>query len=331
MPAVINGVGGPASFQRKLVSAFHFRGICVDLGPSGFSADSQACLVINGTRHLHMVLKARHGGARIVQRLGSPYWFNINQALTTFRRIRKWVGDQIMISTRRFIADRIVYQSYFVKKCWEREHGVVKWPSTVIYNGVDLSFFSPDGSKYASCADICIISVEGTQLLPAQNQAFKVAQELTRRGMNVELLVFGNLWADAAIKYDRYPFVNFIGPVANEELPFYYRGANAYVLNDIVNAGCPNSVIEALACGCPVIGYSLGVLPEILTQKAGRTVPAIGDPWKGEDPGNMPAMADAILDVFKNNRIFRKGARQLAEKRYDLEHMVDQYINVLFG
>jgi glycosyltransferase involved in cell wall biosynthesis len=331
MAAKITEVGGPASFQRKLLSGFRARGISVGFGPNGYSSECRAALVINGTRHLGTLLEAKRRGARILQRLGSPFSSSKHQAVPAIRRVRTWIGDQLMISTRRYIADRIVYQSCFVRESWEREYGLVKRPSAVIYNGVDLSMFSPDGSKYEPSADICMISVEGTQLSPHQSPAFLAAKEIRSRGKDLELLVFGNPWADAGTAYAQYPFVKFMGLVANEQLPFYYRGASAYVLNDIVNAGCPNSVIEALACGCAVVGYSPGVLPEILSKDAGICVHAQGDPWKGEPPGNVNGLVDAAIEVVENNSEFRQGARRLAEERYDLDHMVDQYMDVLFG
>jgi glycosyltransferase involved in cell wall biosynthesis len=37
-----------------------------------------------------------------------------------------------------------------------------------------------------------------------------------------------------------------------------------------LNAACPNSVIEALACGTPVLGYDTGALPEMVPPKSGR-------------------------------------------------------------
>ncbi|TES88650.1 MAG: glycosyltransferase [Desulfobacteraceae bacterium] len=329
MPTKIRGVGGPASFQRKLVTAFQCRGISVGFAPKGYT-HYRAALVINATRHSAMLLKAKVMGTRILQRLGSPFPSNSHQAIPVAQRMRLWLGDQNVALTRRYLADRIVYQSFFVKECWEKKHGRVNKPSKVIYNGVDLSLFSPDGPKYDSSADICIISVEGTQIYPEHSPAFLVAQEIKNQGLDVELLLFGSPWADSAARYASYPFINFMGPVANDELPYYYRGASIYVLNDIINAGCPNSVIEALACGVPVIGYTPGVLPEMLTPEAGKCVPALGDPWKGEPPGNIQALADAAMKIIENNWEFRRGARQLAEERYGLEHMVDHYIKVLF-
>lgn len=327
-PDLRNCLGGPASFQMRLAEGLYERGIGLY-----FEEDIRNCdamLLINATRHWGDLLRAKKRGLNVVQRLGSPFAIGNNLPIKPLDRFRIWVGTQNVVLTRRYLADRIVYQSQFVKECWEKEYGRVKKPCRVIYNGVDLSRFTPEGPKYESHSDVCIISVEGTQIYPAQTPAFLVAQALNNRGCHVELLVFGKPLGDTAARYSGFPFVNFKGVLPNGELPFYYRGATIFVLNDIVNAGCPNSVLEALSCGTPVLGYSPSVLPEMLTPEAGICVPAAGDPWKGEEPGNVNALADAAMDIFVNHSAYRRGARQLAEDRYDLKRMVDLYMEVLF-
>jgi glycosyltransferase involved in cell wall biosynthesis len=141
--------------------------------------------------------------------------------------------------------------------------------------------------------------------------------------------VFGKAGGGSENGWTIYPFVKFMGVTPNQDLPFYYRGASFYILTDII-AACPNSVIESLACGVPVIGYDTSVLPEMLTSQAGRCVPATGDPWRGEPPGNIDGLVHSALEIYAHNDDFRMGARNLAEERYGLERMVDQYISVLF-
>lgn len=328
IPDLRNRLGGPASFQKRLSESLIKGGVVILY--DGDIRNCDALLLINATRYLGHLLRAKKSGTMIVQRLGSPYAIGNNLPIKLLDRIRIWGGTQNVVFIRRYVADRIVYQSRFVKECWEKEYGRVKKTSRVIYNGVDLNQFTPEGPRYKSQSDICIISVEGTQIYPEQSAAFLVAQVLNNQGCDVKLLVIGKPWGNTASRYGAFPFVKFMGVVPNEGLPYYYRGATIYVLNDIVNAGCPNSALEALACGTPVVGYSPGVLPEMLTPDAGICVPADGDPWKCEAPGNIEALADAAIQIVENNPAYRKGARKLAEDRYDLNHMVDKYIEVLF-
>ncbi|GIW50666.1 MAG: hypothetical protein KatS3mg081_0021 [Gemmatimonadales bacterium] len=80
----------------------------------------------------------------------------------------------------------------------------------------------------------------------------------------------------------------------------------------------------------PVLGYKLGVLPEIVDESAGYLVQADGDPFKGEAPGNVEGLVEAALALLDRRYEYSQGARTLAEKRFDLERMVDEYYKVLF-
>ena len=64
------GIGGPASFRRKLTAGLESRNIAVtfDLDDTPYDA----VLVINGTRQLAKLLRCKRKGIRIVQRLGLP-------------------------------------------------------------------------------------------------------------------------------------------------------------------------------------------------------------------------------------------------------------------
>ena len=71
-----------------------------------------------------------------------------------------------------------------------------------------------------------------------------------------------------------------------------------------INPPCPNSVIEALACGLPVVGFDTGSLRELIGDNAGRLAPYGGNPWKLEPP-DVPALAKAAVEVLENQERFR--------------------------
>ena len=52
--------------------------------------------------------------------------------------------------------------------------------------------------------------------------------------------------------------------------------------------GCPNAVLEALACGRPVVATNVGGIPEIMSEECGRLVP----------PRDPAALAQALASAF---------------------------------
>ena len=90
--------------------------------------------------------------------------------------------------------------------------------------------------------------------------------------------------------------IKFMNTVPREHIPWLMRSAHL-LFSAEVNPPCPNSVIEALACGLPVIGFDTGSLSEIVHGDAGRLVPYGGNPWKLEKP-DIPALANAASGSF---------------------------------
>ncbi len=115
----------------------------------------------------------------------------------------------------------------------------------------------------------------------------------------------------------------------HEQIPALDRSAHLLYSADL-NAACPNSVIEALACGLPVAAFATGALPELVTGDSGRLVPYGGDPWKLDKP-DIPALAQAAAEILQDQARFRMAARQRAEEAFGLDTMVDRYLDVLLG
>jgi glycosyltransferase involved in cell wall biosynthesis len=100
--------------------------------------------------------------------------------------------------------------------------------------------------------------------------------------------------------------------------PYYYMGKAAVFVLSSLWEGLPNSLIEALACGCPVVSTDCPSGPrEILDGgKYGHLVPV----------GDAEAMAQAIESVLNGDA--RKPPADWL-RQFELEHVVEQYMNVL--
>jgi glycosyltransferase involved in cell wall biosynthesis len=83
-----------------------------------------------------------------------------------------------------------------------------------------------------------------------------------------------------------------------------------------------------MASGTPVIAFNTGALPELIEKSGGIVVPYGGDHWQIDKP-DIPSLAEGAISLLNNLEGYRKSARERAESRFDLENMVDQYVEFL--
>ena len=110
---------------------------------------------------------------------------------------------------------------------------------------------------------------------------------------------------------DRVTYVGSVGPQERDRL----LGGAAALLHPISFAEPFGlSVIEAMACGTPVIAFNLGSMPELIQH--------------GVNGYLVSGVDDAAECVAKLSEIDRSVCRRLVEQRFSSARMVEQYIEV---
>lgn len=87
--------------------------------------------------------------------------------------------------------------------------------------------------------------------------------------------------------------VTFLGPVAPEQLPDFYRSVDVVAVPSLTTPSWVEQfgrvAVEAMACGTPVVASDSGALPDVVAD-AGILVP----------PGDVEALRAALLDVVSD-------------------------------
>lgn len=178
----------------------------------------------------------------------------------------------------------------------------------VLRNGVDLKLFRPlDRQKLRSQ-----MSLKGVVLLSVglliERKGHHVAIEAMTRLTDAQLIIIGNgpmksKLQDQARVLGVSKQIKFLGSVDHDKLCEYYNMADALILATN-REGMPNVVLEALACGTPVIATNIGGIPDILTtQEVGRIV----------KERNAHSIEEAVNDLLRNYPN-RQAVRLHAEK-----------------
>ena len=318
-----------ASFRLKFEQGLRARGLDVT---HDLSAGSDAVLVIAGTRSLLPLWKARQRGQRIAQRLDGINWVHRKRKTGVKHFLRAEYGNFILSFIRRNIATKIIYQSEFSHAWWEDWYGKTSAPSTVIHNGIDLNAYSVAQNAILR-QPYRLLIVEGS-LGGGYDMGLDNAIELTetlkeKYDLPIELMVVGKISDEHRIRVEsksRAP-IQWMGSVPRERIPEIMRSAHLLFSADL-HPACPNAVIEALACGLPVVAFDTGAVKELVIGDAGRVVPYGSNSWNIEQP-DIPALAQAADDILKRQTHFSHSARSHAESALGLDKMVDAYLKVL--
>lgn len=327
----LQGVGGPTSFSKKMTAGLTRRGIRAHSDP--LDPTTAAILVVAGTRRLDWLLAAKRRGIRIVQRLDGMNWVHRRRWTGLRHFLRSEVNNWILAVIRSRLADHIVYQSQFSRNWWQTRYGPTRASSEVIYNGADLNAYSPAGPADLPTSHLRLLVVEG-HLDRGHIHELRHALELRtlleqRLGKAVELTVAGDVPADVWEEVNRsyHGWITWKGVVKREDIPLLDRSSHLLFPVEI-NAACPNSVIEAMACGLPVVSFATGSLAELVDDEAGRVVPYGANYWKLEH-GDVPALLEAAVEVLEARERYSRQARQRAERLFDSETMVEGYLQAL--
>jgi len=225
-------------------------------------------------------------------------------------------------------ADYVFYQSQFCKLSADRFLGERLGPWEILYNSVDTKLFTPAASD--PDPDHLVLLLGGTQYQHYRlDRALRVLASLIRCGIKARLLVTGRLsWVLNEAEAGRQAqelveslglqgLVRFLGPYTQVEAPSIFRQAHL-LLHTKVNDPCPGLVVEAMACGLPVIYSHSGGLPELVGEQAGVGVPAELD-WNRDVPPDSEAMANAVMQVVQDRNRYAQAARRRAVERFDLQ------------
>ena len=115
--------------------------------------------------------------------------------------------------------------------------------------------------------------------------------------------------------------VNFAGWVARDQIADHYRLADVFVTATTWE-GMPNTVLEAMACGLPIVGTQASGLHELVRDGLnGYLVPT-------KDPEALAqALARLMGDGYERRRMGRE-SRRLAEREFAWEYIAAQYLEV---
>ncbi len=107
----------------------------------------------------------------------------------------------------------------------------------------------------------------------------------------------------------------------NWMLAMIYSAADVFVISSLQD-NLPNTVLESLACGTPVVGFSVGGIPDMVRPDITGYLAAAGD---------VRALRAAIIRLLKDDNIRTEmgiACREIATNEYALQLQASRYVEV---
>jgi len=230
-------------------------------------------------------------------------------------------------------ACHVVVLSDYTRDKLCRTHGLSNRSISVLPGGVDLDRFQPVRDK-AAVRRALGVPAEAIVLLTVRNLVARMglknlirAMAMVRRQEPRALLVIGGQGPlktdliDAVSAGGLEERVRFEGFIPEDRLPLYYQAADLFVLPTLDLEGFGLVTLEAMACGCPVLGTPVGGTVEILGRFDN------GFLFRDASPH---AMAERIVEKCRivNNmpeqwRLIGSGCRRFVEAHYRWDRQID--------
>lgn len=179
---------------------------------------------------------------------------------------------------------------------------------TVLRNGVDLSLFRPLDDRRSLVADNQLSLLSIGHLIEGKGHHYAIAALALLKNAHLTIVGAGpwrerlkRLAAESGVAQR----VVFAGRVPYEELPRLYNAADILVLATR-SEGMPNVVLEALACGTPVVVTPVGGAPELVAgMPAGRLMTE-------RSAGALAQAVSLLADQYPDRAAVRRYAEQFS-------------------
>jgi glycosyltransferase involved in cell wall biosynthesis len=221
-------------------------------------------------------------------------------------------------------AEHVLYQSAFSKRSTDELVAEARGSSEVLYNAVDIDHFVPAPTPPPS-GPVLVLYGDQTQAYRLE-LALRTFAHVRRSEADARLLITGRLVSDAAPLLEELGIsdaVDLVGRYTQREAPSILQRAHV-LLHTKVNDPCPSAVIEAMACGVPIVYPASGGTVELVGDEAGIGVPH-RDTWERDEPPPAEALADAVGEVLATHASYAAAARRRAVERFALGPWLDRH------
>ena len=245
-----------------------------------------------------------------------------------------WKAKNLEMAVSFRNADHIFFQSEFCRISALEFLGTPSGNSEILYNAVDLEHFRPLGLPKRQCFNVLVAGKFTASLFYRLSLSIEAINICLKRGLEVHLTIAGYIdkicFDNVCRLTERLGIAKnceIIGEYSQAEAPMIFNLAHAYLMLKH-NDPCPNTVIEALACGIPVIYVNNGGVGELVGQQCGIGINSAIVQFETIEYPDLEEIVEAITFAMNNLSVYGELPRQRAVDMFSLEKWVGRHREV---
>lgn len=244
----------------------------------------------------------------LIYRCGGPWKYELNNPIKIIKALILKITKPLVLKS----CQQVVYNSKAIVQTEISHH------YDIVYNGVDTTLFKPTSmKKRTNKLNVLYIG----RMLPEKglDYLFKAVKGL-EGDVHLGLIGDGKL----LLRYkEKHPLAEFYGRIPKVEIPKIISQYDLVVLPSLVES-FPNVLLEAMACGKPVIATNIFGIPEMIIDGVnGYLVP----------PKSYQSIKKTILRFVKEPELIitmGKEARRIVEEKFEKEKQMKKLEKALF-
>jgi glycosyltransferase involved in cell wall biosynthesis len=221
----------------------------------------------------------------------------------------------------------VVGASEWIASEARRSHLFNRFPISVIPYGLDTDVFRPmpearqllEGFGLRPSVRVVLFLVDWTDNRRKGFELLDSALDAMRNAPDTALVSLGR--GDSPKLKSNLPHIHLGGVTGDRMIAAVYSMADVFVIPSLQD-NLPNTVLEAMACGAPVVGFRVGGIPDMVRDGVnGLLVPP-------NDIAGLASAIEALLGDMSRRVAMGNASRTIAEREYTRRLQAERYLSL---
>lgn len=253
----------------------------------------------------------------------APSAMEVSSDLADLERTSKMLKEALF---RSLPADRLVFvsPSNWLAGLLRKEPMLARFRTEVIPNGLEVDMFQPLDKKLARqalglCEEAHIVGFASESLVDERKGAALLGTALDQL-LSSEFVTVSVGSGNFSVAGSR-QHISLGSLHSDRLLALFYAALDIFVIPSLQD-NLPNTVLEAMACGTPVVGFEVGGIPDMV--RPGQT----GWLVAAQDTAALASTIKNALNQPAELAEFGRNARRVVEQEYSIERQAAQYLSL---